>query len=46
LLETRDDGKEWIAWPTGGFPMEAGFDDVNRRIASMDSHGIAMGCCL
>jgi predicted TIM-barrel fold metal-dependent hydrolase len=43
LLETRDDGKEWIVWTTGGFPMEAGFDDVARRIASMDSHGINHG---
>lgn len=43
LLETRDDGKEWIVWTTGGFPMEAGFDDVDRRIASMDHHGIAHG---
>jgi predicted TIM-barrel fold metal-dependent hydrolase len=43
LLETRDDGKEWIVWPTGGFPMEAGFDDVDRRIESMTHHGIAHG---
>lgn len=43
LLETRDDGKEWIVWTTGGFPMEKGFDDVDRRIASMDKHGIAHG---
>lgn len=43
LLETRDDGKEWIVWNTGGFPMEPGFDDVDRRIASMDHHGIAHG---
>lgn len=42
-IETRDDGREWIAWATGTFPLEEGFDDVDRRIRSMDDHGIAHG---
>jgi predicted TIM-barrel fold metal-dependent hydrolase len=39
-IYNRDDGREHLDSPIGGFPLSKGFDSVEKRIAEMDEGGV------